>query len=187
LGQLVAAYREASLEERFDIADRIFIDVHPYLAWFLSRSCPEEAVQDLVQETGIAIARKLHTCSHTTDHGVRSWCLGIARHKRADYFRDKHVQRAGLFDRDAYDTLVDFSVEDRRIEAEERELLDLALDLLSVAAPDDLELLLLHYIEGFNYAELALLMGSTKEAVRMKVVRARQKAAKLVKSKVKND
>lgn len=171
------------MEKRLEIAERIICEVHPYLVAVLSSDCPEDAVEDVLQETLIAITQKLHTCSHTTHNGVKWWCLGIARHKRADYFRDKHVRRAKLFDPDSYETLIDLSAVDRKISREEREQLNYALDLLKVTAPEDAALLIFRYFEELSLAEIALITGSTEDAVRMRLVRACKRAAKLVKSK----
>ena len=123
---------------------------------------PDE-VEDLVQETLLAI----HNQRHTYDplQPLTAWIHAIARYKLVDMLR-RHGQRAALTD--PLDDVMDL------LAASSDEALEARRDLMQLLAllPDKQRLPILHVkIEGLSVAETAALTGLSEPAVKIGVHR----------------
>lgn len=188
LAKIPAAYRAATtLEERQAIATDLVIEVRPRLWYFLASKCSQlDDVDDLCQEALAGIASKLHQCDQETDSGVRGWCYAIAKNKFMDYLRRKYAKPTSALDLALMSELVDDADEARRTTDEVREQAMFALELIRASDPEDAALVHSRYFDELTYNKLALVLGSTPDAVRMKVGRALEKAEKLVRAKLKH-
>jgi RNA polymerase sigma factor (sigma-70 family) len=132
-----------------------------------------DLVDDLVQEVFLAAWEKL--ASFRSDAPLRSWLLGIARHKVEDYYRSRLREPGSEFDENAMlaesisqqapdlDTLLDR--EARRSRTQEV--------LQSLAEPYSL-ILLWRYWEQRSTQEIAAQTGRTEKAVERMLARARE-------------
>ena len=162
---------DASLVERAQQGDRAAFaalvvrfqqPLGSYL-WRLTRD-PDLAL-DLTQETFLHAYRSIGG----TRPGllVRQWLYRIATNLAYDEFRRQrrrgHVQ-AGV--------VAPSAVQDETSAVEERELVQLALERLR---PSDRAVLLLCAVEDLTYAEVAVILGGSPEAVRKQFTRAKER------------
>lgn len=120
--------------------------------------------EDLVQETFLRVLR--HRRSFKSGGAFLPWLLRIARN-----LAWTHLRRQSRMPSEELPQLVDArSPEESRIEKQRAHEIAAALQLVS---PDDREVLLLSYFEGFRHREIAQIVGSTPGAVKVRVHRAR--------------
>jgi RNA polymerase sigma-70 factor (ECF subfamily) len=132
---------------------------------------PDE-VEDLVQETLLAIHNQRHT--YDASQPLTAWVRAIARYKMIDFLR----RRAG---REALDDPL--GDEDELLAASDAEALDARRDLAKLLdrLPDRHRLPILHVkIEGLSVAETAKLTGMSESAVKIGVHRGLKALAAFV-------
>ena len=125
------------------------------------------AAEDLAQESLLTAWRLQHRLSDPS--GADAWLSAIARNVCRRWLRDRGsapVPTADLDTSQAHDL-------DSVLEREEVvELLDRALGLLPAATRDAL---VGHYVEELSHAEIATRLGTTPDAVSMRVSRGRSR------------
>ncbi len=138
---------------------------------------PDE-VEDLVQETLLAI----HNQRHTYDAGqpLTAWVHAIARYKLVDLLR----RRAG---RDALHDPLDDEIE--VLQASDTEAADARRDIAKLLdqLPDRQRLPIIHMrLEGLSVMEVSRLTGMSESAVKIGVHRGLKALAALIRSSDKN-
>ncbi len=129
-----------------------------------------ERARDILQDTFMAAFRALPTwrpmAAH--DHPLAPWLYRIATNCAMSYFRADKQERSQIIASPIESQTHPSSVawEDRFVA---RELLRQALTALD---EDDAACLVLHFVAGERYGEIATRMGLTSEAVRKRVARA---------------
>jgi RNA polymerase sigma-70 factor, ECF subfamily len=129
-----------------------------------------EVVEDLMQEILLAAWQNLG--SYRGDASLRSWILGIARHKVEDYYR-KRIRQVELPDGDDNVSepavLTNFEAELEAAERQERvhSILALMPETYSIA-------LLWRYRDDKSVREIAEFSGKTEKAIERLLARARQ-------------
>jgi RNA polymerase sigma-70 factor (ECF subfamily) len=129
-------------------------------------------VEDLVQETLLAIHNQRHT--YDVDRPFTAWCFGIARYKLVDLLRRRARAEA------LTDPLND---ERELLDAQDPTSGDARRDLLGLldTLPDRQRLPIVHVkIEGRSVAETAQLTGISESAVKVGIHRGLKALAKLV-------
>lgn len=120
--------------------------------------------EDLKQDVFVRALENLET--HRGEGTLRAWLLRIARNHCLDHIRRKKVVAIGLVD------------PDEAPDAGAGELTEVVAGLqraelaLEVLTPDDRALVLLHHVQGVEYAELAVTFGVSEGALRMRMKRA---------------
>jgi RNA polymerase sigma-70 factor, ECF subfamily len=129
----------------------------------------DELVDDLMQEIVIAAWQGL--ADFRGDAGLRSWVLGIARHKVEDYYR-KRIRETSRNDEEEFSepaTVPDFEEQLDSVAQQERVHKTLAL------LPESYALALLwRYREEKSAREMAELTGKTEKAIERLLARARE-------------
>lgn len=145
--------------------ERFLSMLSTHLRAFLRRRLAQwpDEVEDLVQETLLAVHNQRHT--YRSDMPVTAWAHAIARYKLVDWFRAHAVRGARNVPLEGADEL--FSTQDAD-GAEARR--DLALLLSSL--PDKQRLPIQHVkLEGLSVVETAQLTGLSESAVKVGVHR----------------
>jgi RNA polymerase sigma-70 factor, ECF subfamily len=131
-----------------------------------------DLVDDLVQDVFVAALGSLATFAGTSS--LRTWLLGIARHKVEDYYRECLRLPAPLSELDGE------SDEPRRPQVEYDEVLDSAkrqqrvLRVLADLSEPYRAVLLWRYWEKRSAREMAALSGKTEKAIERLLARARR-------------
>ena len=133
-----------------------------------------ELARDLAQETFIQAYKGI--LKTDSDLSFKAWLYRIATNNALQFHRRKRILSfipfSGL---KKADTLA----EDRVTEPEENIAIQ---DALRKVPEDQRVCLVLHYIEGFKYREIAGALGISEEAVRKRVARGSQEFRKLYNS-----
>ena len=135
---------------------------------------PDDAA-DIVQKTLVSGFQKLNRCRDP--ERVGGWLFRIAANLCKDFL--KSPRRADLSLEGASATVIDRSRPDADLEREElKERVQQALERLS---PEQREAFVLKHLEGRSYGEMATLLGASKSALKMRVLRARDELQTLLK------
>lgn len=182
LVKLARACRRAnSSDDRVRFAEEIVIRVGPPISDFIARRVPKDSAEDVLQETLIAIANGAGDFRGRKDSDFWGWCYRIAGNKIADRFRrqSRHDNNVSL---DIEEVLRAVEASDTKapIGPEERTELSETLAALKRVKPPCVGLLLDRFIVGLEFPELAVIYGSTPNAVRMNVNRCLKSAQELL-------
>ena len=130
---------------------------------------------DIVQKTLVSGFQKLNRCRDP--ERVGGWLFRIAANLCKDFL--KSPRRDDLSLDAASATVIDRSSPDDDLEREElKERVQQALERLS---PEQREAFVLKHLEGRSYDEIATLLGASKSALKMRVLRAREELQTLLK------
>jgi len=171
--RLVAAIlrrdRKATAQFVSEYADAIYGYVRYRLA---SRS---DRVDDVVQDVFVAALASL--TSFRGSSSLRSWLLGIARHKVEDYYRERLREPQALEADDlpepaADGPLVDEAIDRERMQARAHDVLRRLPEAYGVA-------LMWRYWEGRSVREIAGATGRTEKGVERLLARARARFKEL--------
>ena len=134
-----------------------------------------DAAADIVQKTLVSGFQKLNRCRDPKRVG--GWLFRIAANLCKDFL--KSPRRDDLSLDGASATVIDRSSPDDDLEREElKERVQQALERLS---PEQREAFVLKHLEGRSYDEIATLLGASKSALKMRVLRAREELQTLLK------
>ncbi len=130
-----------------------------------------EVAEDLVQEVFVAAWQGLK--NYRGDASLRSWLLGIARHKVDDYYR-KRLRTSEWPDSDD-ESVAEPSVTPMYEEQIDRALLKVKTQRVLAGLPETYCLVLLwRYQEDRSAREMAQLTGKTEKAIERLLARARE-------------
>jgi RNA polymerase sigma-70 factor (ECF subfamily) len=134
-----------------------------------------DLVEDLVQDVFLAALASLASFRGTSS--LRSWLLGIARHKVEDYYRERLREPESLGDAEYTEPvvdgpLVDETIDRERMEARTQQVLRQLPEPYSVA-------LLWRYWESRSVREIAAATGKTEKSVERLLARARARFREL--------
>jgi RNA polymerase sigma-70 factor (ECF subfamily) len=172
--QLVAAVlrkdRKATAEFVSRYADTVYAYVHHRLA------PRDDLVEDLVQDVFLAALASLPRFVGSAS--LRSWLLGIARHKIEDYYRERLREPEPLASSpDAEEISSDGPLADELIDRQEVEA-KTRRTLRQLPEPYGLALLW-RYWENRSVREMAVATGKTEKAIERLLARARARFRRL--------
>ena len=129
-----------------------------------------ELVEDMMQEVLLAAWQGLP--NFRADASLRSWILGIARHKLDDYYRKKlHKSEIAEEDDPAFEPIIEPLFDQQLDTAAQIERVQRTLELL----PEPYALALIwRYREEKSVREMAQLSGKTEKAMERLLARARE-------------
>ncbi len=138
----------------------------PFVYSRLTALLPPEAVEDVTQEVFVAVLRSIR---RYRGHSLfRTWLSGVIRHKVADYYRRRRRQGTAV-------SLDEVPQKDRSDNWEERALVRIALNRLPAHYQ---EVLLLRFVEGRSFNEIAEILDISLEAAKSRYRRAVQAVAR---------
>jgi RNA polymerase sigma-70 factor (ECF subfamily) len=148
----------------------------PVYSYVEHRLAPRaDLVEDLVQDVFLAALTSLATFRGTSS--LRSWLLGIARHKVEDYYRERlrdpePLGDAGCAEPATDGPLVDETIDRERVEASTHHVLRQLPEPYRIA-------LLWRYWEGRSVRDMAETTGKTEKSVERLLARARMRFKEL--------
>ena len=144
---------------------------HPRLRYFLARMVGDDHIaDDLLQDVWFDVYRGV---ARLTDPGAFSaWLYRIARYKAVAELRKKRQPLSSLEGLDLPD-----EVDDDDFSAEDAEHVHVALGQL---APEHREVLLLRFIEGMSYEDIALVTRSPLGTVRSRIHYAKRALLRVI-------
>ncbi len=182
--EVVGACRRApELPELTRFVEEIVVRVGPDLHRFVSGLCSEEAVDDVLQETLVAIGTHILKFRGSSDRQFWGWCYRIARNKVADHQRRTGRAEVVSLDIEAVRQAVEASAVDHPTGGAERLELEAAMTKLGQAKPPCVQYLTLHFLEGLDYGEMASVLRRSADAVRMQIKRCLALARQLLTEK----
>jgi RNA polymerase sigma factor (sigma-70 family) len=167
------------LDRRLVLAERIARALWPKLHRFLSARCPRADVDDLTQDTVLAVIEGLPRFEGGAE--FEHWCYRIAGNKLATFLeRRKRVQPV---DNETLWALIEASSRTSTMSAADRLALKEAMELVGRAKPPCQDHLQDIYFFGWTFVELGRSLGTTEDSARMKVNRCLDLAQSLVAEK----
>lgn len=129
----------------------------------------KDLAEDLVSEVFMKALEKLHLYSEQKGGSFRAWVFRITKNHLIDHYRSsKRKQTSSL------DELENVAAGKANVEADakkelEKEELSAALEYLS---EDKKELVIMKYLSGYSYKEMAEIVGENENKIRVKTFRA---------------
>ncbi|MBN1643869.1 MAG: RNA polymerase sigma factor [Dehalococcoidales bacterium] len=162
--QIVAMVRNGNTGAFADAVERYQSPIAGYLYRLTG---DYEAVRDLTQDTFVQAFKSL--IKTKTDILLRAWLYGIATNKALQYRRRKRILKFVSLDK-----YLKTDPPDRDDQADRvGEKIMVEATLLKI--PEEQRVcMLLHFVEGFKYREIAKALGISEDAVRMRVTRGSQ-------------
>jgi RNA polymerase sigma-70 factor (ECF subfamily) len=145
------------------LCDRFMTPVYRRLRMKL----PLEVVDDVTQEVFVAVVRSIKR--YREDASVKTWIMGIARFKIADYYRDR--------ERRPETVKLDPTFHSPTDDAEAWREQAVALLALQRLKPDYQEVLMLRFAEGLKFKNVAKALDISLEAAKSRYRRAIQALA----------
>jgi RNA polymerase sigma-70 factor (ECF subfamily) len=159
---------EVLRKDRKATADFVSRYADSVFAYVCRRVWPRrDLTEDLVQETFLAAWQSLP--KYRGDSCLRSWLLGIARHKVEDFYR-RQLQEFQLPEDGTEPVVLPFV--DDRLERKQRE--DKIREVLAGLPTAYAVALLWRYLENRPVREMAMMAGKTEKAMERLLARARQ-------------
>jgi RNA polymerase sigma-70 factor, ECF subfamily len=163
--------RDAILaRDRKAIAELVGLHADAIYRFIHHRLDRPDAVDDLVQEVFLAALTSIGR--YRVQSSLRTWLLAIARHKIADYYRER--LRSVLIDDSSAPTdepiaelQIDESLDRRKLDARAREIMSTLPDTYRAV-------LVCRYWDQRSVSEIAVLSGKTEKSIERLLARARQ-------------
>ena len=166
--QLIAMVRNGNIDVFGQIIERYQLPIAKYLYRLTGEY---ETAKDLAQDTFIQAFQSLRM--NKNEISLKAWLYGIATNKALEYRRRKKIIIFIPFN----DYLkADPPDEHNQIEeVPEKMMVETAL----LKVPKEQRVcMVLHFVEGFKYQEIAQTLGISEDAVRMRVARGSQEFRK---------
>jgi RNA polymerase sigma factor (sigma-70 family) len=157
-----------STQARTSRFEAVYAETYEQILGYAMRRCPSpEDAADVVAETFATAWRRIDALPHGQE--ARLWLYGVARntlanHRRGQVRRQQRSAELNVEIADLYSRTPEGLVELNTIARTFRELSD-----------DDRELLSLVAWEGLDHAQIAKVMGVSRNAVRIRLHRARKR------------
>jgi RNA polymerase sigma factor (sigma-70 family) len=140
----------------------------PILGYVLRRTGNPDDAADVIAETFLTAWRRLDEIPH--DPQTRLWLYGVARRVLANHHRGER-RRSALADRLRADLAVGYHPPE--FDGEQAQISEAFRGLPAA----DRELLALSAWEGLGYGQIAVVLGCSRNAVRLRLFRARKRFA----------
>lgn len=144
--------------------EEFFERFSPPLRTFILRRLPPDDADDVLQETLVAVTRAIMRFQSSSQ--VFTWVCAIARHKIADFYRNRQPCQDAPLD-------VETAAEPHSDLADELGEADLVHRALYALSLSERRALLAKYVHRYSTAELAAMLGRTPKAVESLLTRAR--------------
>ena len=169
VAEILSKDRKATAEFVARYADHVY-------AYVRRRLIPRaDLVEDLVQEVFLAAWESLD--KFRGDSSLRSWLLGIARHKVEDHYR-KRLRELQLAEEEEGTESEPVSAHDLEGALAERQTGELTREVLSILPENYSVVLLWRYWENRSLRDIAVQTGRTEKAIERLLARARQQFKK---------
>jgi RNA polymerase sigma-70 factor (ECF subfamily) len=141
--------------------------------YFLLRGLDRATAEDLTQEVFVKVYRR---AGELREAGrFYGWLFAIARNEMISHWR-REDGASGQFE---FELLDDLHAESLAIEPEVAPAMRMR-DLLSALDPPDHDLIVLRFVEGLSYEELALALKLPLGTIKWRIFNARKKLARII-------
>jgi RNA polymerase sigma factor (sigma-70 family) len=163
--ELVHQYqRSKDDKERLQLADEIVVLITPSMELFIRLRTPQDIVEDVLQETLVAIAFGLDAFKGDSDGQFYGFCYLICWRRIVDALRKRgKIRQHELTGEELWDVISNMAADSPLSEAE-REQLREALELLAEVRPPCVDYLLAHYIAGLTFDQISAVFDFPSEA-----------------------
>ncbi len=162
--QIMAEIRNGNSEAFAGIVEYYQADIIRYLYRLTG---DDNVAQDLAQDTFLNAYRGI--MKHNVYISLRGWLYRIATNNARKYHRRNRIL--------SFIPLARFSRDDigsHRASSVDVEQEIVIQDILLRIPDDQRHCMILHFVEGFKYREIAEIFGATEDAIRMRVARGRE-------------
>jgi len=162
--QILAEIRNGNGDAFAKIVEHYQTDIIRYLHRLTGDN---HIAQDLAQDTFLNAYRGI--LKHDVHFSLRAWLYKIATNNARQYHRRNRILSfipIGRFRRD--------DIEAHQISPDDMEEEIMVQDILLRIPNDQRHCMILHFVEGFKYKEIAEILGTTEDAIRMRVARGRE-------------
>jgi RNA polymerase sigma-70 factor (ECF subfamily) len=167
--QLIALIRDGNAEAFGQVIERYQSPIGAYLYRLTGEY---ETARDLTQDTFIQAYQSLRKNKHEIQ--LKAWLYGIATNKALQYRRHKKIITFVPFDDGPNVDLPDDKNQPDNLA--EKIMIEAAM----LKVPEvQLVCMMLHFVEGFKYREIAQTLGISEDAVRMRVARGSEEFRKV--------
>lgn len=179
--ELFRQYRVAgTLQESERLTVEIVTALRPKL-WARVRALSDEgAAEDILQEVWLSLFRSIHRFQGTTEGQVLGFCYAIARNRCADYVRKRSKQPQLPFSVDEMETALQTAEDSNQVSAPVQTDFNNLFQKLLKLHPEELGCLYDHIFLGKSHQEMAAEYGTSKDAIRMRIERAKDKFIKFL-------
>lgn len=154
-----------------DIVDHYQLQIIRYLYRLTGEL---ELAKDLTQDTFVQAFKSIPKTDPNSPFQLKPWLFRVATNKAMQYYRRQKIIRFIPFQHHR-----DVEMSDNRDPSDEIiERLTIE-DTLCRVAVQQRTCLVLHFVEGFKYREIAQTLGISEDAVRMRVMRGQQAFRKI--------
>jgi len=154
-----------------DIVDRYQRQIIRYLYRLTGEL---ELAKDLTQDTFVQAFESIPKTAPDSPLQLKPWLFRVATNKAMQHYRRKKIIRFIPFQHNR-----DADISNKRDPSEEIIERLAVEDALCRIAVQQRTCLVLHFIEGFKYREIAQTLGISEDAVRMRVMRGQQAFRKI--------
>lgn len=147
---------------------------------FLQSLIKTDEAEDLNQEVWLSVYRRIASLTDTSR--FKTWLFQISRNRALDHFRS--TKRMSEFHEILKADVVEvIKSNEEDVEFENKVRLESALEEISIKLR---EAVVLNYLEGMDYEEIALITGCSVGTVKSRIHNGKLKIKELIKQKLKN-
>jgi RNA polymerase sigma-70 factor (ECF subfamily) len=169
--QVIESFLEARTEEAFcALFETVCVRLHRY---FLLRGLDRATAEDLTQNVLVKVYRQAGELQSADQfHG---WLFAIARNEMISYWRREQSHRKEV----EFESLNDQRADGLTAESGVIEALRLK-ELLRALEPAERDLVVLRFVEGLSYEELAIALKLPLGTIKWRIFNARKKISRLI-------
>ncbi len=161
---LLALVKQFQQTRDLGVADEIITIIRPTLHFWISAGARSQAVDDVLQETLIAIFTNLDKIEFQSDAHFYGFCKGIARNKIVDDFR-RFGRTSAKEDHDSetWDKIHESLIDILETYGDKESVKEL-IEILMKVRPPCAFYIYAHYIAGYSFSEIAGIFNFPTEA-----------------------
>ena len=179
--ELLNDYRkEAGINERLLLVEKIYFKIKPDLSGFVFKNAHPSVAEEVLHETLRAIVTHLDGFRGRKEKQFWAWSYRIARRKAYDLFHRQFSNKVEPMPPDELERLVTASARAKPLSPADKLDLEYAMNLLEKAKPECRKFLWKHFVLGWKFTEMAKELGLKSDAIRMKVNRCLSLAQGLI-------
>ncbi|MCR5754797.1 MAG: RNA polymerase sigma factor [Acetatifactor sp.] len=166
---LLASITDEKTKSKLEMIYNAYSDAMYYRAYGILHNVHD--AEDVVQGAFVKILENIDKLEQPISNRTRSFVLIIAENRAIDLYRRKKKYGEVELEEDIQEGSLSFPYEGE----------DLITEQILKLQPKDRNVLILKYVHGYNYAEIAQITDTTEEAAKKAGQRAKEKLEKMCK------
>lgn len=181
LHETAKAYLEATDQSKnLELSEMLFNEIKTFLRNKFWETLPESMMEDVLQNTLLAVFQDFATYRGKTESQFKAWCKTIFFYKKSDMWRDRYAARMSYLEPEILLSVIDESGEIEPFQPGERLDLENTIAHLKKLKPGCLELLW-KIADGMKLREIRKQMNLKSDTVRMRINRCKNQAKRCLK------